>query len=524
MDEREETGRPQRRTRTGWGPGLSSGATASVADWIVHPPLFAVGMVLLWALVAWGINTAQYGDHLEQFGWAQSLEWGYHKHPPLPTWLLGSAVRAFGLHPWWPTLLAALCIALNLLLTWRIGCWLLDRPRAALAVLLAGLQQGFAAKSQLFNHNSVMVACISLAVWLALRAAARPERLGRWVALGLAAGLALLAKYQSALPLLGVLVALGLSGGLAGAAARRGAVLAVVLALALFVPHLLWVAEHGWTTLAYASQSGVSLTPLQRLRSLLSFLVIQLRIVAPALVLLALLHWRLRAAAVQTEGEAPAAAAAFRRSWLIGLVGVPVAGVVIASLLGGLKLQDHWGIQTFQYLGLGLAALWPAGRRLDVPRAVVMALMLHLLWFAEYASPRLLPQLSSGRARVDQFHPAEAMARTVEQAWQAAVGGCPLRYVRGPNFESGLIGVYGHEQAATLDIGVPPPPWLDREALRRDGHVAVRLDEPPVQDEWAPGAVIRGQWSFDVPGQRNPARSTLHWMIVPPAGGCGTAR
>ena len=498
-----------------------NGAWVPLARWIVHPARFAVLMVLGWACLAWSVNTAQYGDHFEQFGWAQSLEWGYHKHPPLPTWLLGLSVRAFGLHPWWPTLLAALCIALNLLLTWRIGCALLDRPRAGLAVLLAGLQQGFAAKAQLFNHNSVMVVCISLAVWLALRAAAEPRRQGRWIALGLVAGLALLAKYQSALPLAGVLVALGLSGGLAGTAARRGAVLAVVLALALFVPHLLWVAEHGWTTLAYASQSGVSLTPLQRLRSLLSFLVIQLRIVAPALVLLALLHWRLRAAAVQTEGEAPAAAAAFRRGWLIGLVGVPVAGVVTASLLGGLKLQDHWGIQTFQYLGLGLAALWPAGRRLDVPRAVALALMLHLLWFAEYASPRLLPQLGSARARVDQFYPAEAMARTVEQAWHEAVGPCPLRHVRGPNFETGLVGVYGHEQAAMLDIGAPPPSWLDREALRRGGHVAVRLDAPPVQDEWAPGVVIRGQASFDVPGQ-HPARSTLHWMIVPPAGGCAT--
>ena len=98
---RDDTVMSARRDRMGWTPqAMPEAAASAVHRWIVHPPLFAAGMVLLWALVAWGFNTAQYGDHFEQFGWAQSLEWGYHKHPPLPTWLLGMAVRVFGQHPW----------------------------------------------------------------------------------------------------------------------------------------------------------------------------------------------------------------------------------------------------------------------------------------------------------------------------------------------------------------------------------------------------------------------------------------
>ena len=27
-------------------------------------------------------------DNIEQLTWVRSLEWGYYKHPPLPTWLL----------------------------------------------------------------------------------------------------------------------------------------------------------------------------------------------------------------------------------------------------------------------------------------------------------------------------------------------------------------------------------------------------------------------------------------------------
>ena len=39
--------------------------------------------------------------------------------------------------------------------------------------LLAGLQQGFMGKAQLFNHNSVLVVCVSAVVLLALRAELR---------------------------------------------------------------------------------------------------------------------------------------------------------------------------------------------------------------------------------------------------------------------------------------------------------------------------------------------------------------
>lgn len=36
-------------------------------------------------------------DNLEQLTWVHSLEWGYYKHPPLPTWLLSVPVHLFGL-------------------------------------------------------------------------------------------------------------------------------------------------------------------------------------------------------------------------------------------------------------------------------------------------------------------------------------------------------------------------------------------------------------------------------------------
>ncbi len=513
------------RRPVAWGPGGVDEQVQGRA-WIVHPPVLAVLLVVLWVALALAVNTAQYGDHFEQFAWAQTLEWGYHKHPPLPTWLLGAALRLGGFEPWWPSVLAAGCIGLNLVLTWRIGCWLLGAERAGLAVLLAGLQQGFAGKAQLFNHNSVMVLCISLVVWLSLRVSQRdprsPRTLWCWVWIGVGAGLALLAKYQAALPLLGVLVALGLSGALRHPAQRRGVGLAVLLAVLIFLPHLSWVATHGWTTLAYATQAGVELTFGQRVGSLLKFLIIQVRILGPALLLFGLVVYLARRAAGQGAGERPGAAEVdaglpARRAWLIGLLGVPVAGVTVTALLGGLRLQDHWGIQTFQYLGLLLAASWPATRPIDGRRVIRIALALHLLWMVAYTAPRWIDAARSDRQRLDEFFPAQQIADAVGTAWRQSTAGCPLRYVRGPGFEAGIVSVYLDAHPASIDENLLHTPWIDPARLLEAGHVHVRLGGPPARDEWSGNdAVLRGQFDFEVPAQRRQPHQTLHWMIVLP--------
>ncbi|MEX8495260.1 glycosyltransferase family 39 protein [Sphaerotilus sp.] len=497
--------------------------------WLAHPPLLAAVLVFAWVLVAWLTNTAQYGDHFEQLSWAQSMEWGYHKHPPLPSWMLAVAIRVGGLHAWWPSALAGGCIALNLVLTWRIACWLIGEDRAGLAVLFAGLQQGFMGKAQLFNHNSVLVVCVSAVVLLALRAtqleAARPARrqTGRWVLVGVMAGLAMLSKYQAALPLIGVVVAMWRTGALARPANRQGLALAVALALLMLAPHVAWVATHGWSTVAYATQSGVSQSAGERLAGVTKFLVIQLRVLSPALLMLALVAgWSGR----RSMGTAVPCTAPVAREgrptpqwvWLTSLLGVPVAGVLVAALMGGLRLQDHWGIQTFQFMGLVAAALWPRRVQPEWRRWVTVALVLHGVFALAYTAPRWTDLARSPRTRVDEFYPARAMADAMRAQWVAAVpAGCALRYVRGPGFEAGIIGLYTPEHPAVVDDNLLHTPWLQLADFAEAGHLAVRLGSPPELDEWSSGPVLRGVFSFDVPTQRNEPHQTLHWMIVPPA-------
>ena len=102
------------------------------------PAFTAVG-IALWVLLASLTNSGQFADNIEQFVWAQSLEPGYWKHPPLPSWLLWGALKLFGFWSGWTYLLSAACFCGTAFFGWRIARRIAGARVAGIAVLLQGL-------------------------------------------------------------------------------------------------------------------------------------------------------------------------------------------------------------------------------------------------------------------------------------------------------------------------------------------------------------------------------------------------
>jgi len=69
-----------------------------------HPALHDQGPVwlillacaLVWTALPSLLQLAPHGDNVEQLNWSHSYQWGYFKHPPLPTWLLRAAIGLLG--------------------------------------------------------------------------------------------------------------------------------------------------------------------------------------------------------------------------------------------------------------------------------------------------------------------------------------------------------------------------------------------------------------------------------------------
>lgn len=482
------------------------------------PPLYAVGaslcIVVLWAAWAAYFNTAQFGDNIEQFNWAQSLELGYHKHPPLPSWLLGSVIRLFGPSVYWAYVLATLCLLGTLIFTWLIGRELVGDRVAAAACLLWGLNMTFSQRVQLYNHNTVLVLCFAATVWFAMRAS-RAERSAPlwWLATGLGAGAATLSKYQALVPLAGLLLALVGSGGLKRPAQWGGLMLAIIAMAALCTPHVVWVANNDFSTLRYASEAIETAGPGRRVYFIVAFLANQLRLWSPALLAIALCWgWsRLspKAPPLADDETAPAFSA-----WMIGLLWAGLVVLAVMALAAGASLRNHWGVQALQFFAIWLAWRWDRRWRIDLARLVCVALAIHAASLVWYASEHSDPTTVLTSRRIDTMYPARRLARAAVAHWSAHTS-CPLRYVEGSVFDAGLVSLYSGGTLQVYDSDKATP-WIRADDLRRRGAVHVLDDGDAV-----PAGVIDVVMFDIVPGNRNgrPA-NTIKLGVMMPAEPC----
>jgi 4-amino-4-deoxy-L-arabinose transferase-like glycosyltransferase len=169
-----------------------SPAAPSIVPLVV---LLLLGHLVLWTLLTGISHRAPDWDNMEELVWASSMEWGYYKHPPLPSWLMVGLVALFG-RPVWLTFFAGqLAVVLSLWLVWRLGCEITSERRALIAVLLVSPITYYTVRGVMNNHNTIQLWSVAGAIWMFYRAV-RHDSMRAWAGLGLFSGLALLTKYS----------------------------------------------------------------------------------------------------------------------------------------------------------------------------------------------------------------------------------------------------------------------------------------------------------------------------------------
>lgn len=225
-------------------PVSPGGATALLVAGLLA---LQVALALRAPLVTDEAHYALYGLHLDT---------GYFDHPPLVGWLQAAALRlgdgALALRAW-----ALACFALSCALLYRLAARLFpDDPRwtGVLAVALWATAPTVHLTGIGLVPESALVP-LALAAMLALDGILRWGTASQWLGLGLALGLAGLAKYTAVTLVLtaaGALLLAGRTRDLRGA----GPWLAALLAAALVAPVVLWNARHEWISFRYQLEHG----------------------------------------------------------------------------------------------------------------------------------------------------------------------------------------------------------------------------------------------------------------------------
>jgi 4-amino-4-deoxy-L-arabinose transferase-like glycosyltransferase len=459
-------------------PAEFGGATAALA--------VVLACALIWSVVPAVLLSAPHGDNVEQLNWSHGLQWGYSKHPPLPTWLLRAAIDVFGPSAALTYALAMACVAAALLLLWLCAREVMEPHRALIALLVSTANYYLMGRGSFLNHNTVMLPFVALSAWAVLRIV-KGGGGAMWLVLGLAQALGLLTKYQMGLCVIANAAALLSAGVHRQPRFWRHLALAAAATLLPLVPHALWLVDHQFSTFEYAGHSLLAgLDPVQRFKSGIGFVGQQLARLAPALLVLALAAgidavWRPASApgapAVSPSEARSAKADAMRALAVLALT--PMAAIVLLILVAGVAPQNHWGSSATLLIPLALVSRLPVANRSLVAVAVATALC-HagaIAW--NVAVWKIDPGPHHRFA-------ARSLAALAQRHWLQHQSG-PIRLVVGPDWEAGSIALYLPGHPAVLPNADPrQAPWVDPQLISRCGALVIGRTGQPLERQLSP--------------------------------------
>lgn len=493
--------------------------------WLV--PVLLAGMVVLWAGLVGLSHRAPDLDGMEELVWASSFEWGYYKHPPLPTWLMYPMTWIVGKPVWLPFLAGQLVTVLALWFIWRLGCEWVSPARSLIAVLALSTTAYFSMRGTIFNHNTAQLWSIAASTWLYYRAL-KHGRMLSWLGLGVVAGLAFLTKYSVVVQLAAFAVFALAQGYWRRASFWKGACLAALVFVLMIAPHLKWLVEADFGPLTYlGSRASEPMGLGTRLLEIWQFSRDQLARNAPMLVAWMALAWWNRRTGNRSARSYAQEMDAWDKSFLLWVGLAPYVLTVLLSLLVGSMLAASWATTFFILYGFFIFWWLSGDVRLNLRRMLIIVVVLQVLIAVGYAVARGPVAYYTGRDSRPTF-PGPQLAEQMQALWQEHVPDVPLRLVAAETWLGGNIAVNVSDRTEVFieaDFGMSP--WLDPASALECG-VLVAYDPT---EEFLSDALVklreRASWSGVVQQRWSSEKSPMleiAWGILPPTERCVTAR
>lgn len=334
------------------GAGLSIDTTQGMrrAGWLGTPAggmaLLILGTLGLRLVFASALGLGMDESYMVAAG--RHVQLSYFDHPPLAWWMAWAATQVLGTDaPWAVRLPFVLTFALTTWLMFRLTARLFDETAGLWAAVLLNASPvfGVTAGTWVLPDGPLLAALLGATLCLvrALDAGDDGAAWRWWAATGVCAGLALLAKYSAALIIGGALIYMVTTPRGRAWLRRPMPWAAGLIAVAAFLPVLIWNARHHWISFAFQGgrAAGHQLHPAGPLVSL----------GGEALFLLPWIWLPLMVCAVAALRRGPSEG----RGWLLVCLGLPaIALFTVVSLWT--RVLFHWAapgyMMLFPLLGL----------------------------------------------------------------------------------------------------------------------------------------------------------------------------
>jgi len=184
------------------------------------------------------------------WNYSQHLAYGYLDHPPMVAWLIRAGTAVFGTSEFGVRSGAVLSGAIASFFVFRSARELYDKKSAWIAVLIMQLIPAAFLSGFFMTPDTPLMACWAATLYF-LQRALLGGHAKAWWGVGIALGLGLVSKYT-----VGVLAPATLCFLILDAPSRRWLrrplpYIALILALVIFSPVIVWNAQHDWASFAF---------------------------------------------------------------------------------------------------------------------------------------------------------------------------------------------------------------------------------------------------------------------------------
>jgi 4-amino-4-deoxy-L-arabinose transferase-like glycosyltransferase len=383
------------------GERLTQAAAVEERSWRLA--LWAVFAVTVARLIWLAAGHADlYPDEAQYWLWSLHPAFGYYSKPPLVAWLIAATTALFGEDELAIRLAAPLLHFAASLVIFAIARRLYDARVAMWSAIAYATLPGVSASAALISTDAPLLFCWAVALYGFIRAR-EPGGARWWIAVGVATGFGLLAKYAMAYWLLSALLFLLLFRDERRHVPRFLG--ATAIALALYAPNLIWNALNGFVSYRHTRDNAHLGGTLLHPTHFLEFLGSQFGVFGPiffaVLILVALTGQR---------------SLRDRRAAMLACFALPtLAMMLVVSFLS--RAQPNWSAPTF-VSAIVLVVVWllKRGRAALVAASVALHLLIAVAIFGAHdAAAALRVDLPAKWDLLHRLRGWSALGRTVSQ-------------------------------------------------------------------------------------------------------------
>lgn len=426
--------------------------------------ILAAGWLVLWTLLPSLCVGNAFIDVSENVAWGQHFQFGYDKNPYFGAWLTYWSYRLI------PSecvsyFLSQCSVLLAVVSMWKLGRDIFrNRFHALAAVLLMLLIPYHSHSACEFNDDVIEIGLWALFI-LFFHRAVEKQRIGDWLMVGLAAGLAFMTKYLGAALFLSLGVLLVFTARGRQSWKRWGIYLAGAVFLVLVLPNIVWLFRNDFIAFRYAAQRAEldqEITLLSHLTRPLELLLgFASRLILPfAAVLLFFRRGRERIASKYDV-------------WFLSLAafGPAALSALFAAVTGG-EVLSSWTTPYYVASGVFLVMLMrPEPGRFRLKLFLIFFTVLSVIFAIVFGYEYLLKRPYLKKRIAYDTYPGRESAEYLTAEWRRRYNR-PLKYAVGMRREACNLTFYSPDMPVSyFDADVALSQWIDPAEVDREGAV-----------------------------------------------------